>query len=365
MAASPVRYSDSIETIAPDEEKTFDELAIVMGKISAAMNDQYRHAVRPVHAKSHGLLKAELKVNDGLPADLRQGLFAASATYGAIIRLSTTPGDILADSVSTPRGMAVKVIGADSAGPMLPDHAGNTTQDFVCVNSKTFGIPNAAEFIKVQTLLLKNLDDPELLKKAVSNIARGTNAALGLIGIHSDLLVQLGHPETNLLGETYGTCAALRYGDYIAKLAFVPASENLKALYNKHVPVNFHFSGLRDAVVEFFRTNAAVWDVCVQLSTDLKKMPAEDPTVPWPEDLSPYIPVAKLTAAAQNAYSPARRVFVDEILSFNPWHCLAAHRPLGNIMRARRNVYPKSSKYRHEMNGRPMTEPREIGELPD
>jgi hypothetical protein len=94
-------------------------------------------------------------------------------------------------------------------------------------------------------------------------------------------------------------------------------------------------------------------------------MPVEDPTVPWPEDLSPYIPVARLTAGPQNAYSPARRVFVDEILSFNPFHCLAAHRPLGNIMRARRPVYARSSAYRHEMDGRPMTEPHDISELPD
>jgi hypothetical protein len=34
-------------------------------------------------------------------------------------------------------------------------------------------------------------------------------------------------------------------------------------------------------------------------------------------------------------------------------------------MRARPNVYAKSSLYRGEMSGRPMTEPWEIGELPD
>jgi catalase len=365
MATSPVRYADSVETIAPDEEKTFTELAEVMVKMSGVLNDHYRHAVRPVHAKSHGLLKAELTVNDGLPGELRQGLFGNPATYGAIVRFSTIPGDILADSVSTPRGMAVKIVGANSAGPVLPEHAPSGTQDFVCVNAKSFGIPNAAEFIKIQKLLLKNLDDPEIVKKAISNIARGTRAALGLIGIHADALANFGHPETNLLGETFGTCAALRYGDYVAKLAIIPASESLKALYNKHVPVNFHFSGLRDAVVEFFQTNTAVWDVCVQLNTDLKKMPVEDPTVPWPESDSPYRPVAKLIAKPQNAYSPTRRVFVDEILSFNPWQCLAAHRPLGNIMRARQKSYAATSSYRHNMNGRSMAEPREIGELPD
>jgi hypothetical protein len=283
MAAIPLRYADSIETIAPDEEQQFEELATVMGKIGAILNDHYRHAVRPVHAKSHGLLKAELTVNSGLPAELRQGLFAAPATYGAIIRFSTIPGDLLADSISTPRGFAIKVIGANAVGPMLPEHAANGTQDFVCINSKSFGIPNAREFTKVQTLLLKNLNDPELLKMAISNIARGANAALGLLGLHIGNLDNLGHPETNLLGEAFGTCAALRYGDYFAKLAFIPASENLKALYKKHVPVTFHFSGLRDSVVQFFQDNTAVWDVCVQLATDAKKCRWKIPPSPGPK----------------------------------------------------------------------------------
>ena len=39
-----------------------------------------------------------------------------------------------------------------------------------------------------------------------------------------------------------------------------------------------------------------------------------------------------------------------ENLSFNPWHSLPAHRPLGGINRARKVVYPALSKLRHERN---------------
>jgi hypothetical protein len=94
-------------------------------------------------------------------------------------------------------------------------------------------------------------------------------------------------------------------------------------------------------------------------------MPVEDPSVEWPEDLSPYVPVARIVAGPQNAYSAERRVYVDEKLSFNPWHCLAAHRPLGNIMRARFHAYKASSEFRHAANGREMVEPRSIAELPE
>ena len=360
--ASFLSYGPSVEIIQPDEEAIFDEVSDTMRKISVALNDQYRHAVRSVHAKSHGLLKAELKVLADLPEPYAQGLFASSATYGAMMRFSTNPGDILADSVSTPRGLAVKVVGVP--GPKLGLHEGQSTQDFVFVNAKSFGMKDTKEFMKGQKLILANLNDPEIFKKLVSNVARGTNAALGLVGLGSPSLEQLGHPETNPLGETYGSCAALRYGKYVAKIIIEPASDNLLALYQKHVAVNFHHSALRDAIVEFFKTNSAKWDVKAQLALDPETTPIEDPSKPWPEDQTPYVTVAKLTAAAQDAYSPPRRTYMDEELSFDPYHCLAAHQPLGNIMRARKKTYEMSRQFRRDHNGRKIEEPTTIQQLP-
>jgi hypothetical protein len=68
---------------------------------------------------------------------------------------------------------------------------------------------------------------------------------------------------------------------------------------------------------------------------------------------------------AQNAYSAPRRIYFDELLSFNPWHALAEHQPLGNVMRARRRAYAVSTKFRHSANGREMIEPKSISEIPD
>jgi hypothetical protein len=357
-----VRYADDLEQPRPGEEKTFDEIAALMGRLGALMFDRYRHATRSVHAKSHGLLRADLTVYDDLAPELAQGLFARPGTIPAIVRFSTNPGDILADSVSTPRGMAIKFVGVD--GPMLPENQGNRTQDFVFVNAKTFPIPDAEHFLQGQKLIELNANDPELFKKAVSGLAAGTNAALGLVGIHSTTLEQLGAPHTHPLGETFGSTAALRYGDYVAKIIVAPTSENLRALTGKHLGVAFHYSALRDAIVEFFKTERAEWEVRVQLCASIEKMPIEDPSVEWPEDLSPYRPVAKLVAEPQDAYGPERRVFADEVLDFNPFHALAAHRPLGNIMRARRKSYAVSSQFRHRMNGHAAVEPTSIDQLP-
>ena len=94
-------------------------------------------------------------------------------------------------------------------------------------------------------------------------------------------------------------------------------------------------------------------------------MPVEDASVLWPDELSPQQPVAKITLPPQDADGPARRAYADEALSFTPWRCLAAHRPLGSIMRLRLKAYEESSRFRHAMNASPRAEPADISELPD
>lgn len=52
-------------------------------------------------------------------------------------------------------------------------------------------------------------------------------------------------------------------------------------------------------------------------------------------------------------------VLVDEGMQFSPWHGLAAHRPFGGFMRARKEVYEAAKKFRADKNGRLIEEPRE------
>jgi hypothetical protein len=363
---TPLPFDPAMEQKIPNEDTLIDEINASMGRLARMMHDRYRHALRSVHAKSHGLLKAELTTLPNLPEPYAQGLFSTPAMYPVIMRFSTTPGDLLRDSISTPRGLALKVIGAAANGqPVTPNHAGNTTQDFVFANGKAFGVPDLKAFLAQQHLIEKHADDSQSFKQAVSTTARGANAVLSSIGVHSAALDNLGYPETHILGDSFGSLAPLRYGSYVAKLRIVPYSENLKALTNKSLNLHHDFSALKNAVVEFFKTQTAVWQFEAQLLTDIKTMPIEDASVEWPEKDSPFVPVAHLTAAPQNAYSPARLVYVDEQLAFSPWHALAAHQPLGNIMRARLKAYEASAAYRHKTNARPKTEPTTLTDLPD
>jgi hypothetical protein len=110
--------------------------------------------------------------------------------------------------------------------------------------------------------------------------------------------------------------------------------------------------------VEFFMTHGAVWEVRAQLCTDLEQMPIENAAMVWPEEMSPFRRVGRIKVEPQLAWSEARSLAVDDGMSFAPWHGLAAHRPLGGIMRARKAADEAAGKFRAEKNGRVIQEPR-------
>ena len=74
--------------------------------------------------------------------------------------------------------------------------------------------------------------------------------------------------------------------------------------------------------------------------------------------------VAQIAVLPQDTYSDARQLFVDEQLSFTPWHALAAHQPLDNVMRSRLKAYEEAPKYRAQRNDRTIAEPGSIAEVP-
>ncbi len=96
----PIPYHPDVERIIEDEAGYDSKLTDAMLDISRTVLRDSGHVRRSVHAKSHGVLRGELQVLDGLPETLAQGMFASPGTYPVILRLSTTPGDILDDTVS-------------------------------------------------------------------------------------------------------------------------------------------------------------------------------------------------------------------------------------------------------------------------
>lgn len=360
---SPIFYDSSYEFPEENETETRDDLVKTLRGISETTFKHSHHATRNVHAKSHGLLVGELKILDDLPAFLKQGLFAKPATLPVVMRFSTIPGDVLDDNVSTPRGLAIKVIGVE--GERLLGAEDAVTQDFVLANGPVFLTKGAKQFLSKLKILAPTTDKVPGLKRALSTVLQGTEKLIEAVGGKSATIISMGgHPENHILGETYFSQVPILYGQYMAKISVVPVSPSLQKLVQAPVDLTDKPNGLREAVVDFFAENTAEWELRVQLCTDVEKMPIEDASIEWSQELSPFIVVARITAKPQIAWSDARAKTVDDAMSFSPWHGIAAHRPLGAIMRVRKMAYEMSARFRAEHNQIKVIEPKSLQDLP-
>lgn len=355
MTDAPIRYRPDVEEVQPDEAETIAALCTTFDTILERTAEDYGHAVRSVHAKAHALLEGELTVDAGLPPELAQGLFADAGTHKVLLRLSTNAGDILPDAISLPRGLAMKVF--DVKGARLPGAEG-TSQDFVMVNGTVFQAKTADKFLGNLKLLAKTTDRLEGTKKVLSSVLQGVRATLETVGVESAALNSLGGaPNVEPLGETYYSVTPFRYGDYIAKFSLKPIAPEMTALTAKTIDVDGREDAIRDEVRSEMRTIDAAWEFRVQLCRDLDRQPIEDPTVEWDEDEAPFHRVGIVRATAQESWSEDNVRAINEESRFSIWTGLDAHRPLGNINRARNEPYRHSADFRARVNGCPYHEP--------
>ena len=119
---------------------------------------------------------------------------------------------------------------------------------------------------------------------------------------------------------------------------------------------------MRLALEETLRTQEVMFEFQVQLRTAERTMPVEDASVEWPEGESPYRTVAHLLLPRQEI-DCLRQQDAYKGLSFNVWHALAAHRPLGGINRVRRWAYALSSAWRCQCSGVKSGDPPRAGDV--
>jgi len=353
--AQPVRFSADVEDVRPDERETIEGLNQTFDKILNTTAKDYGHAVRSVHAKAHGILEGRMRIAEGLPPELAQGLFSKPGEHKVLLRISTNAGDILPDAISLPRGVALKVL--DVEGERLPGAKG-TTQDFIMVNGPVFQAKTADKFLGNLKMLASTTDRMEGTKTVVSSVMRGVNTALQAVGIESTKIASLGGaPNVDPLGETYYSVTPFRYGDYIAKFSLAPVAPALLARKDQEIDAKDRPDAIRETLRDEMRDIDGVWEFRVQLCRDLEKQPIEDPTVQWDEAEAPFQTVATITVPRQDSWDSARVQEVDERMHFMVWTGLAAHRPLGNINRARKDTYQHSADFRAGFNHCPMHEP--------
>jgi hypothetical protein len=122
------------------------------------------------------------------------------------------------------------------------------------------------------------------------------------------------------------------------------------------VPWNPPDDWLRQSMAARLSRTDVELDFSIQLQTDPRRMPIEDASIEWPEVVSPFVSVTRITIPRQQFDTPKQFTFARQ-LSFNPWHAIVEHRPLGNQNRARREIYLALSRLRQSINHEPHIEP--------
>lgn len=353
---APVPYQAEFEVVRKDEAEAIRTLQNAFAGMANKVAEAKGHAYRAVHAKGHAMLRGTLTVPDDLPREYAQGVFAGPGSYEVLMRWSSPPAEPLADGISTPRALAFKLL--DVPGERHDKGRPGHSQDFLMVNAPAFARPDPQGLLPATALLAASTGRFEAGKKAFSAVMRTVEGAIEALGGVSVKIKGIGgEPQRHPLGETYFSQTPFLYGPYMAKFSLAPASASLLALALAGAKLDKGDDAQRDALAAHFAVQGGEWELRVQLCTDLEKMPIEDASVEWPEECSPYVTVARLRLDPQQSWDPVASPRLEDRTAFDPWNCIAAHRPLGAINRARREVMKVSREVRSSLNQCPIQEP--------
>jgi hypothetical protein len=331
-----------------DTEQRFAEemTEIIRRFVGRRFDEGRRPALRDAHAQDTGCVRATFQVDSNIPPELRHGVFATPGReFKAWIRFSNGNSEVLSSRLPDARGMAIKLMGVD--GPKLLDDE-RETQDFVMANNPSFFVDDLLRYknslVKFHSggYLRQFLAIPELKLREIVRAIRVNGTWI-----------------TNPLFSQYWSMTAYRLGVGAERIAI---KFSAKPRIDKSPGVAARISALLDPHLSLKKNMQDVlsnretrFDFHIQRHVD-HRTPVEDTLAEWKESVSSPIHMATIVIPVQDL-SSASRGLLCENLSFNPWHCLPEHRPLGAVNRVRKTIYREMSRFRHELNHAPLREP--------
>jgi hypothetical protein len=333
-------FSVAEERPIPDEEAW---LQSIIDSFTAQMKLLWKPGgfERGGNTKTHAMVRAEFIVHDGLPERFRRGIFAEPKTYRAWVRFSG-PGPYVTPDIDDVGFMSISIKLMGVPGTKLMDEE-RFTQDFFGVSTPTFVTADTRSNAHLQKWSLKNA--------SIFHFLNITNPHL------LDLIMQglWTKTQSSPFEAPYFSCVPYLLGEGQAmEYSVWPTSKNKTPI--PRLPLRPPDDYLRQAMIQALDKGDVDLDFRIQLQTDPFRMPIENAAVLWPERLSPRVSVATLHIPRQRFASQAQIAFARR-LSYNPWHCIPEHRPLGNQSRARKRMYWELSRLRHDMNKVPHYEP--------
>jgi catalase len=318
MSTSAISCAEEI--VAPDEAALASEFISFL-KAASMRRAQHGPIRRFNQGRAAGCVEAEFTVNDDLPASLRVGVFAQPRPYRAFIRFANASSTT--DRERDVRGMAIGL--RDVPGENLTP--GQQRQDFVLNSHPVMMVPDVRAF-----LTLFQANEAGGVRRLLYFVSHPRAARIAAASRQ--------HPSSHL-DISYWSATPYLFGPRRAvKYKARPCST-----YTSALPRQLSDDYLHDALIAHLERADACFDFMIQLQTDGRRMPIEDATIEWKEEQSPFAAVARIHIPRQKIDEPNRTKACDDA-AFNPWNCLAEHRPLGSMNRARREIYQALSAFR-------------------
>jgi hypothetical protein len=328
MSSVPVPSTDWKEEIDPDEERRYADYARQFASIQAGRSARWG-AGRALHRKQLTAAHGTLETLDGLSGYARHGLFARPHFHDAWVRLSNGGLDRAADKAPDVRGLALRVFGVEGKSALGNGPA--KSQDFTLINQEAFAFPDSDEFVAFVVAAAQGSGE----------MFRYMFKRYGLLGGPRKLgkmLRATSKPFSGFATEPMFSAVPMANGPYAVRVRLLPAASNGPPAAGASA----------DWAADFCSRLARQplhWDLQLQFFASEALTPIEDASVNWP---TPYSTVARLMLPKQDCASAEGRALAEQVEGtvIDPWQALAAHRPLGDVQRARKVVYFESQKGR-------------------
>jgi len=322
------------EVVNPDEAADADRLASDLS--NKIQRDYHRGgARRDAHPKAHGCVRAKFNVLADLPVELQSGAFSPGQSYDTIIRFSNgSPNAVGDDNSGDTRGMAIKVMDVPGA-KLFADPAHPTAQDFILISSPYFFVNGSAGY----TEFFRIVNDGGLLSLFKIPFILGLG---GTINAGKMLSQKIDNP----LNVDYFSVTPYQLGNPAQKQVVKYSTKPCEPIGDVQATDGPNF--LRRAMQDHLAAGPACFIFGVQPRPN-DSYSIEDVITEWPEDEAPFIDIARIEIPQQE-FDTAPHNDACESMSYNPWHSIEAHRPLGTVNRMRRVVYEIISELRFDMN---------------
>jgi hypothetical protein len=284
-------------------------------------------------------VKAEFIVLDDFSYALRHGVFKTPRTFEAVIRFSAGEVAVFPDT-RLPRsgGMAIKLFGVEGE-KLLPSEKHAQTQDFIMINFPGFLTQSFASYEALHLSSYSAEDRARFFEAHPHEESLNKRQSL--------------EPFNNPLQARYFSQVPYMLGPNAIKFSARPVSNAANRPSASEGP-----DFLREAMMKQVGDSDVYFDFSVQVQTDPIRMPIEDPLTVWDEALSPFQRLALIRIPRQDLTMSG--IEIAENLSFNPWHSLPEHRPIGHVNRARKVIYEMVAEFRRTTNGVGREEPTKL-----